>query len=367
MYGANRALLELMKGVKASGLYEPVAVLPAEGEFTDVLKSQCISYIICGITPWAAIYREPISFNLKRKKRLAAIDNEIGFLYERLKDEDIAFIHSNSSIIGHGAILSERLGCRHIWHIREFAREHYGMVFFYPEEWVERYFTAADRLVAISEAVKDNYERSYPEAKVTRIYDGIKPVDDIENSKAENAVTEFLYTAYIFPAKRQMDVLLAAKMLLKKGVKEFRITFAGDGDKAYLKKLKAFVKRNSLESFADFAGFVSDIKPYLKKADTGIIASEYEGFGLVTCEYMQYALPVIGRRSGATPEIIEDGISGFLYDDINGLAEAMEKLIRDKDLRSALGESGRTRVLKEFTDERNVAEILKLYGEVENG
>ena len=69
------------------------------------------------------------------------------------------------------------------------------------EEWVERYFTAADRLVAISDAVKDNYERSYPEAKVTRIYDGIKPVDDIGNSNAENAVTEFLYTAYIFPAK----------------------------------------------------------------------------------------------------------------------------------------------------------------------
>jgi glycosyltransferase involved in cell wall biosynthesis len=54
---------------------------------------------------------------------------------------------------------------------------------------------------------------------------------------------------------------------------------------------------------------------------------------------MQYALPVIGRRSGATPEIIEDGISGFLYDDINGLEEAMEKLIRDRDLRSALGKS----------------------------
>ena len=109
------------------------------------------------------------------------------------------------------------------------------------------------------------------------------------------------------------------------------------------------------------SGFVKDVKRLLAEADVGIIASEYEGFGLVTVEYMLAGLPVIGRRSGATPEIVSDGESGILYDDINGLADAMNRLMDDKKLAGEMGVKGEKRAKALFTDTDNLTQIMQVY------
>ncbi|MCR5210089.1 MAG: glycosyltransferase family 4 protein [Lachnospiraceae bacterium] len=380
MYGANRALLDLVLGVNASGRYEPVVVIPAEGDFTEILKSKGIGYFICGITQWQAVYREPVSFALKKKKRLAAIERETDILYDHFKDAGIDIIHSNSSVIGTGALLAERLGCEHIWHIREFAREHYGMRYFYPGDRVSKLYGKAKCLIAISDAVSDNCKKKYPDAKVIRVYDGVAadkkvPEEETENKKAAETETsdtayhkksncektEFLYTGYLFPAKHQLDVIKAAALLKKKNKTGFHITFAGDGDPAYRKKLESCIAKNGLGTNVTISGFVKDVGSLLDKADVGIIASEYEGFGLATVEYMLSGLPVIGRRSGATPEIVKDGDTGILYDDISGLADAMLKLMDDKALCMEMGEKGDKRAGALFTDTDNLTQIMQVY------
>ena len=370
MYGANRALLDLVLGVKASGEYEPVVVIPAEGDFTDILRSNGIEYFICGITQWQAVYREPVSFALKKRKRLAAIARETDILYERFKDVGIDIIHSNSSVIGTGALLAERLGCAHIWHIREFAREHYGMRYFYPGDRVSKLYGKAKCLIAISDAVSDNCKKKYPHAKVIRVYDGVAadrkvPEEEISDTayhkRSDREKNEFLYTGYLFPAKHQLDVIKAAALLKKKNKSDFHITLAGDGDPAYRKKLETCIRKNGLEDNVTISGFVKDVKRLLAEADVGIIASEYEGFGLVTVEYMLAGLPVIGRRSGATPEIVSDGESGILYDDINGLADAMNRLMDDKKLAGEMGVKGEKRAKALFTDTDNLTQIMQVY------
>ena len=366
MYGANRALLDLVLGVKASGEYEPVVVIPAEGDFTDILRSNGIEYFICGITQWQAVYREPVSFALKKRKRLAAIARETDILYERFKDVGIDIIHSNSSVIGTGALLAERLGCAHIWHIREFAREHYGMRYFYPGDRVSKLYGKAKCLIAISDAVSDNCKKKYPHAKVIRVYDGVAadrkvPEEEISDKRSDREKNEFLYTGYLFPAKHQLDVIKAAALLKKKNKSDFHITLAGDGDPAYRKKLETCIRKNGLEDNVTISGFVKDVKRLLAEADVGIIASEYEGFGLVTVEYMLAGLPVIGRRSGATPEIVSDGESGILYDDINGLADAMNRLMDDKKLAGEMGVKGEKRAKALFTDTDNLTQIMQVY------
>ncbi|OQA27691.1 MAG: putative glycosyltransferase EpsD [Firmicutes bacterium ADurb.Bin354] len=370
MYGANRALLDLVLGVKASGEYEPVVVIPAEGDFTDILRSNGIEYFICGITQWQAVYREPVSFALKKRKRLAAIARETDILYERFKDVGIDIIHSNSSVIGTGALLAERLGCAHIWHIREFAREHYGMRYFYPGDRVSKLYGKAKCLIAISDAVSDNCKKKYPHAKVIRVYDGVAadrkvPEEEISatayHKRSDREKNEFLYTGYLFPAKHQLDVIKAAALLKKKNKSDFHITLAGDGDPAYRKKLETCIRKNGLEDNVTISGFVKDVKRLLAEADVGIIASEYEGFGLVTVEYMLAGLPVIGRRSGATPEIVSDGESGILYDDINGLADAMNRLMDDKKLAGEMGVKGEKRAKALFTDTDNLTQIMQVY------
>jgi len=378
LYGANRALLELVRRLKAEGVHTPIVVVPAEGDLTAALREAGIRCEICPVTQWQAIYVEAISFARKKSKRKAAIEEELEILTKRFASEGIDLIHSNSSVIGTGAMLAKRLHCKHVWHIREYAKEHYGMEYFYPEEEVRSFYEEADAVVTISDALKEHYRKLYPGANVLRIYDGIDTESAARKERngawdygsvsapAEDAV-RFLYTGYLFPAKRQLDVLRAAKILLAEGVKDFHISFAGDGEKSYLRRLARMANARGLKERVYFAGYVANMQGLLSASDVGIIASDHEGFGLATAEYMREGLPVIGRKSGATPELVEDGVSGILYENVEGLAEAMKTLILDREKAKAMGEAGALRVREHFTIGENCRAVAALYQALEKG
>jgi glycosyltransferase involved in cell wall biosynthesis len=93
------------------------------------------------------------------------------------------------------------------------------------------------------------------------------------------------------------------------------------------------------------------------------MCSVAEGFGRVTAEFMSWGKPVIGRNSGATPEIVEDGLNGLLYDGtVDGLSSAMIRMMRDDSLR---GESARHALQKasnHFCHETNAAAFMAQVG-----
>lgn len=377
LYGANRALLALVCRLKEEGTHTPIVVVPMKGELTEALEGAGVRYEICPVTQWQAIYVEAISFARKKAKRRAAIAEELEDLSRRFSSEGIDLIHSNSSVIGTGAMLAKRLGCRHVWHVREYAREHYGMEYFYPEEEVRSLYEEADAVVAISDALKDHLRKLYPAARVVRIYDGID-TDAAAFARKERSWDygsaapgekdlRFLYTGYLFPAKRQLDVIRAAKLLVGEGIRDIHISFAGDGDRSYLRRLARAASAKALKGRIFFAGYVRDISGLLENSDVGIIASDHEGFGLATAEYMRAGLPVIGRRSGATPELVEEGVTGLLYDDVNGLAGAMKSILLDREKAERMGKAGEERVRTHFGIGQNVDAIMALYRTLEKG
>jgi glycosyltransferase involved in cell wall biosynthesis len=79
-----------------------------------------------------------------------------------------------------------------------------------------------------------------------------------------------------------------------------------------------------------------------------------EPFGLVFLEAMAMRRPVVAVNNGGTPEVVEDGRSGFLvsYKDVETLAARIVTLLRQKDLRERMGEYGRARVLDYFNARR---------------
>ena len=74
-------------------------------------------------------------------------------------------------------------------------------------------------------------------------------------------------------------------------------------------------------------------------------------------------LPVVATEVGGVPELVEDGVTGFLVPprDPDALAEALQKLIADPELRRRMGEAGREKALKEFTLDRMLHETEKVY------
>ncbi|MEK7178925.1 MAG: glycosyltransferase, partial [Patescibacteria group bacterium] len=80
-------------------------------------------------------------------------------------------------------------------------------------------------------------------------------------------------------------------------------------------------------------------------------------------EAQQYGVPVLGTRSGGIPEALEDGGSGFLVRerDVQGLAEKIELLARDKELCRKMGARGRAFVREKFDWRKSIKRHLILY------
>jgi glycosyltransferase involved in cell wall biosynthesis len=158
------------------------------------------------------------------------------------------------------------------------------------------------------------------------------------------------------------DVLLRAVRRLVERRPRLTLTIAGHGPA--LEEWKEETFRLSLSETVRFAGFVADVVPLLHEADVLVHTStEPEPFGRVLVEGMAAGVPVVASSLGAAPEILEDGISGFLSPprDVNRLAERIEEVLAAGPARLDVSRRARERVEAKFSaDEmvRGVAEIL---------
>jgi glycosyltransferase involved in cell wall biosynthesis len=103
----------------------------------------------------------------------------------------------------------------------------------------------------------------------------------------------------------------------------------------------------------DWVGLVTDrgrLRHYFETSTLFVMPSHVEPFGLVFLEAMVFGLPCIGSRRDAMPEIITDGVTGFLVEpgDEAGLAARLLLLLEDHQLAARLGEAGRARVLGHY-------------------
>jgi glycosyltransferase involved in cell wall biosynthesis len=109
--------------------------------------------------------------------------------------------------------------------------------------------------------------------------------------------------------------------------------------------------------------------PLLQASDIFVLASVGEAFGLVLAEAMACGVPVVGSRSGAIGELVEDGRTGLLATplDAGSFAAAIERLIADPARRRAMGLAGLERVRRRFTVEREVQETMRIYEDLWGG
>jgi glycosyltransferase involved in cell wall biosynthesis len=89
----------------------------------------------------------------------------------------------------------------------------------------------------------------------------------------------------------------------------------------------------------------------------------FDTFGLVNVEAMEHGRPVVATSFGGSPEVVEDGVTGFVAHpfDVEAWAERIGRLLSDPALARRMGEAGRARVLERFTIERLTDEFLEEY------
>jgi N-acetyl-alpha-D-glucosaminyl L-malate synthase BshA len=134
------------------------------------------------------------------------------------------------------------------------------------------------------------------------------------------------------PVKR-VDVALEVFRLIRRSVRA-RLILVGDGpDRAGLEQ---HVVDEGLTDAVSFAGEQQNLVPWLSVADLFLLPSAQESFGLAALEAMACEVPVVASNVGGLPEIIEDGVTGFVCppDAVDTMAERGVALLSDPALRA---------------------------------
>jgi len=142
-----------------------------------------------------------------------------------------------------------------------------------------------------------------------------------------------------------------------------RLLMVGDGPD--LAEASRLAKVLGVEADVEFVGVQDQVVPLLSAADVFLLPSEQESFGLAALEAMACEVPVVASRVGGLPEVIENGVNGFLHalDDLDGMARSTLNLLTDGPLRARLAAAAQTTAHGRYSDTRIVPIYEACYAE----
>ncbi len=169
----------------------------------------------------------------------------------------------------------------------------------------------------------------------------------------------------LFPRKG-IRFLIEAVAKLRPKYPDINLIIAGDGfERPTLEKL---AKDRGLGDRTQFLGWMAnkDLPQYYRGCAVSVIPSLEEGFGIPAAEAMGCETPVVASDAGGLPEVVENGVTGFVVPkgDADALAAAIDRLLADADLRKRMGKAGRARALARFDWDRTVEQFNLVYDKV---
>jgi starch synthase len=208
-------------------------------------------------------------------------------------------------------------------------------------------YSAARHLFTFSEATRQSLINDYDvdPARVTVAGAGVNftnlPFLPESDDPRESDSSTILFIGNDF-VRKGGPALLEAFAIVRQAIPEARLQLVG-----------AEVAADS-QPGVEVLGRIDDrhrIQELYAGATVFAMPSIFEPFGLVAVEAMSFGIPVVTTRQMATPEIIQDGVTGLLVEpgDVQGLAAALIEMLRNPDAAARLGAAGRRDVMSRFT------------------
>jgi len=227
------------------------------------------------------------------------------------------------------------------------------------------------RVAAISRFIKQQLvEVGVPERKISLVYNGVDAQRYSPDPRAKGQLinvfsirpeeTTLATLSYLKPHKNIDIVIESCRQLTKRGV-AVRLFVIGEGKMR--DEWEVLGQKLGVADRIHWLGHIVDPVPILQGCDAFLMVSQGEGFGLALAEAMACGTPVVAARSGALSEIVEDGKSGLLVPprDAVALADAIEKLAKDENLRCQMARCGMERVRRHFTVDASIESMINLY------
>ncbi len=361
--GANRSLLDVIIGLKEVYNYQIVVLSPGEGDFTRKINQLGIKYYIFPYKQVSYVEKNDI-FDVYRLFK--SVKNELfdiiltSSVAKKLIEENFELVYINDTTNIFGYYLAQKLHLPFVWHFRGYNK------------YIKKYMMNESKLlkakglfINISKAMLDymTVVRMLPIEKSTVIYNGIvnrsKPRLQPWSSNLGYGL-HLLHCGHLSEAKGQTDSIKAIAELKRRGYTDIYLHLVGTPaivrSRSYRLVLEDLARKLFVEDQVIFEGEIKDMTTFRQNMDVELMCSISEPFGRVTVEGMQAGLIVIGCNTGATPEIITDGKTGFIYEQGNGydLADKIESVYTNHNLVDMVVQNSLDFVKNKFTMEQNV-------------
>lgn len=332
MGGASVAIINLLKVLVKNGI-TPLVTCPIEGSFSKTLKDADIDVRIIGnpleiypqIYSWRSYIKYPYSLFCNLLHRHLA--------YKRLCSCIESFhpdiIHTNVGPIHIGYLAARKYKIPHVWHIREYQKEDFGMKPFPSMQvFLKRIHDENNHCICITRNIFEHFKLIPSKDKV--IYDGVIDKQNVPSFN-KNKKPYILFAGRLEDAKGIKELLYAYNQYaLNDG--RYDLYIAGRGTSKYKNECIDIID-STIKKRICFLGECTHEKVYslMYDASVFVVPSRNEGFGFITVEAMFNGTVVIGRDTGGTKEQFDNGRQllgkeiAFRYDGLKDLVSLLFK------------------------------------------
>ena len=377
LYGSDKTMLYFLSELDKTK-YLPIIVLPFEGPLKIELEKNNIKVVIA---PVLKLYRKMftpknifkfIKEYYKGIKILNALNKEYKF--------DLVYTHTLAALIG--ILFAKKRNIKHLWHVQEIIAKPKVFNFLFKKIlsldcnhkvvydsiatmnfWIENNLKLTEKSEAVWNGIETKNSKSFTDAELNEVRENY--------FFATNNEIVIALVGRINSWKGQQLLLQSFKTVIEKH-KNIKLVYLGSAppnQPIFETELRNKIKEYNLESNVILIPFQKEIEKFWNSIDIAVVPStEPEPFGMVVIEAMLAKKPVIASNHGGPTEIVVENETGLLFEpnNHNSLSDALEKLIKDEQLRKLYGANGFKRVHNTFSLENHVNHFEKIFEELLN-
>jgi glycosyltransferase involved in cell wall biosynthesis len=239
-----------------------------------------------------------------------------------------------------------------------------------------RFVKRAKRIICVSEMVRRSYAEAFPEYadRYVTVLNGVRVQDFEHLPPRPECCADFklapevrlIGTVGRMTAVKNQRMLIEALYLLRAKGTEAHLAIIGEGE--LRDQLAAYAGDLGVSEYVSLVKETRNISEFYGALDVFCLSSDSEGIPLTLLEAMAAGVPVVSTNVGGIPEVVEDGVNGYLVPpgSPESLAKRVDDLLGDPARGAELAAKARETVRARFTADRMVLETERVYEEALN-